>query len=129
MRVPAGATPRVVLAHLTLLALLTLTAAAGGEARVYTGTDAMNAPEGSTVEVSGRVRRVGSQLFSDLVVTDAAGNDWYIVSADDAALRRLEQEQATVRGTLHLRDMVLADGRQLGARRELTDVVVVDRPD
>jgi hypothetical protein len=78
------------------------------------------------VEVSGRVRLVGSASFPELVLTDKRDRDWYIDGASRKVLEAYEQRVVTVRGTLVLQKMILADGRVLETRRILTDLSLVD---
>ena len=80
--------------------------------------------QGAWVTVDGVVRRVGSEPFSQIVVTDGNDEDWYVI-AQDELLTGMEHQQVRVRGTLHLRPLVLANGQDLGERRELLDVEVV----
>ncbi|GHV75842.1 hypothetical protein AGMMS49942_06630 [Spirochaetia bacterium] len=80
---------------------------------------------GRRVEVSGRVRLVGSEPFPDLVLTDTEEHTWYIDSADRKTLSRYEQQTVTIRGTVELKEMVLANGRSLGTRRTLSGITLV----
>jgi hypothetical protein len=82
--------------------------------------------EGQAVEVSGRVRLVGSASFPELVLTDRQNRDWYIDEASQKILEPHEQGMVTVRGTLVVQKMILADGRVLGTRRILTGVSLVE---
>jgi hypothetical protein len=84
------------------------------------------APEGQQVEVSGRVRLVGSASFPELVLTDTRDRDWYIDGASREVLEAYEQRTVTVRGTLTLQKMILADGRVLETRRILTGLSLVE---
>ena len=84
------------------------------------------ARDGQTVVVGGTLRRVGTGTFNDLVVTDADGKDWYVDRASAAALAGLEQRPVKVEGVVKLRKMKLANGKELPARRELSDVRIVE---
>jgi hypothetical protein len=80
------------------------------------------------VTVEGTVRRVGSEPFSRIVVTDTEDQDWYIAVAEESALSGYEQVRVRVRGRLELRKMILADGKELPDQRELADVELLERP-
>jgi hypothetical protein len=77
------------------------------------------------VELSGRVRLLGSEPFPDLVLTDRDGADWYLEGPDRRALQAYEQRTLKVRGRVELRELVLANGRSLGFRRFLRDVEIL----
>jgi hypothetical protein len=78
------------------------------------------------VELSGRVRLVGSEPFPELVITDAGDQDWYIESASRRTLQPYEQRSLTIRGKVELIELILANGYSLGIRRILSDVTVID---
>jgi hypothetical protein len=78
------------------------------------------------VEISGRVRLVGSEPFPDLVITGGDDQDWYLEGPDRQAVRSFEQRGIRVRGRVELREQVLANGRSLGVRRFLQDVEILD---
>ena len=82
--------------------------------------------DGDRVELTGRVRLVGSEPFPDLVLTGEDGGDWYLEGSDRQALRSREQQSVRVRGRVELREMVLANGRSLGFRRFLRDVEILE---
>lgn len=82
--------------------------------------------DGQTVTVTGTLRRVGNEPFSRLVVTDADGLDWYLAQEDEAAVALREQRQVSVEGTLRLLPMILANGKKLPDRRELTKVRLLE---
>lgn len=81
---------------------------------------------GAPVLLTGRVRRVGSALFQEIVITDAEGRDWYVDKTEQAAIEAYEQQVVTVRGVVRLREMTLANGKKLEDRRELTDLQVLE---
>jgi hypothetical protein len=78
------------------------------------------------VELSGRVRLLGSDPFPDLVLTGEGGEDWYLEGSDRRALQAYEQRSLRVRGRVELRELVLANGRSLGFRRFLRDVEILE---
>lgn len=81
--------------------------------------------EGTWIVVTGTVRRVGAEPFSELVITDSDEQDWYVQPEDVFLLRTLEQQQVRVRGMFRLRQMILADGRELPPRYELRELQVM----
>ena len=80
---------------------------------------------GDVLEVTGRVRLVGNVPFTELVITDVNEQDWYIDMDSRSVLAAYEQRVVTVRGTLELLDMVLANGRHVGTRRVLCNVRLI----
>ncbi|GHU71158.1 hypothetical protein FACS189450_06750 [Spirochaetia bacterium] len=84
-----------------------------------------SAVSGQSVEVSGRVRLVGNEPFSDLVLTDSEEHTWYIDPADRKTLSSYEQQTVTIRGVVELKEMALANGKSLGSRRTLSGVILV----
>ena len=84
-----------------------------------------SAVSGQVVELSGRVRLVGSEPFSDMVLTDSQEHTWYIDAADRKTLSPYEQQTVTIRATVELNEMVLANGKSLGSRRTLSGVTLV----
>jgi hypothetical protein len=92
---------------------------------IMTGPDAWDARAGQTVEVSGRVRLLGNVPFTELVVSDDTGHDWYIDAESREALAGLEQQTVTISATLSLQAMTLADGSRLEDRRVLSKVVII----
>ncbi|GHV74388.1 hypothetical protein AGMMS49940_16900 [Spirochaetia bacterium] len=92
----------------------------GSDAALYE-----SAVSGQFVEISGRVRLVGSEPFPNLVLTDSEEHTWYIDPADRKTLSRYEQQTVTIRGVVELTEMVLANGRSLGSRRTLSGITLV----
>jgi hypothetical protein len=103
--------------------VLLLTLFFAGNNLMSAGLQDPDYPKG-TITVTGRVRLVGTALFSSLVVTDNRNRDWYVEGADREKLARLEQRQVTVTGTAEYRDIVLADGEKAGVRRFLRNIKV-----
>jgi hypothetical protein len=82
---------------------------------------------GDLVELSGRVRLVGSEPFPDLVLTGKDDQDWYLEGSSRQVLRFYEQRTVKVRGRVELREMILANGRSMGFRRFLCDVEILEQ--
>jgi hypothetical protein len=75
------------------------------------------AAEGQILTVTGTVRLVGNEPFTELVVTDGAGNNWYVAEEGRSLLAPWQHRPVTVRGKVRMREMVLANGKALGTRR------------
>jgi hypothetical protein len=104
-------------------AVLLLTLLLAGTGIMSMGSEEPDYPEG-TITVTGRVRLVGTALFSSLVLTDERNRDWYVEGPDREKLARLEQQQVTVTGTAEYQDIILAGGGKAGIRRFLRDIKV-----
>ncbi|MDR1899659.1 MAG: hypothetical protein LBQ55_06605, partial [Treponema sp.] len=76
-----------------------------------------HAAEGQVLTLTGRVRLVGNEPFPELVLTDGADNDWYVGEEGRALLAPYQHRLVTIRGTVRLLELVLANGRALGTRR------------
>jgi hypothetical protein len=107
-----------------------VSAAAGGRAEapaaVRESADWETVKGGAEVTVRGRVRLVGTALFSSLVISDAAGRDWYVAEGDRAKVREYEQREVTVRAVAERKPMTLADGKKLEDRRILRGISVLE---
>ena len=84
------------------------------------------ATAGQIAQVSGKVRRVGNDPLTVLIITDSADRDWYLDEAGTSLLQSYEQRAIMVKGTVELKEMVLANGKKLGTRRILTDVTIIN---
>ncbi|MDR2468481.1 MAG: hypothetical protein LBD22_05930 [Spirochaetaceae bacterium] len=80
---------------------------------------------GQHIEVSGTVRRVGNEPWTEVVISDIDDNDWYIAANEAAYFSMYLQKTVTVRGTLNLTDIVLANNKHIGIRRELSNVDLI----
>jgi hypothetical protein len=67
---------------------------------------------------------VGNEPFTELVLSDAEGNDWFIEGPSRDALIYRQQEILTLRGEAAYRDLLLADGRRMGVRKILRNAAV-----
>ncbi len=85
-----------------------------------------SAATGKTVEITGTVRLVGSEPFNEIVVTEAEKYDWYIENREDRnIISKYEQQTVTVKGTVILKEMILANGKSLGNRRILANISLI----
>jgi hypothetical protein len=80
---------------------------------------------GDNVEVTGTVRRLGNEPWTELAIVDEENGEWYIAAAETRRLADYLDKTITVRGTLSLIDLVLANGVKIGVRRELSSVMLL----
>jgi hypothetical protein len=62
---------------------------------------------------------VGNEPFTELVLSDDEGNDWFLSRESRKSLERSQHQELTLRGEAEYREIFLADGRSLGIRRYL----------
>jgi hypothetical protein len=79
----------------------------------------------SLVQISGTVRLVGSEPFTELVIT---GSDWewYVDRNEYHKLRELQHRVVTVGGTETIVMLTFANGSSAGERRTLKDITVIN---
>jgi hypothetical protein len=77
------------------------------------------------VQISGRVRLVGTSLFFELVIT---GHDceWYVDKEDEQKLMDFQQRAITVEGLETVMALKLANGHPAGERRMLKDIKIIN---
>ena len=78
--------------------------------------------QGQRVQLSGTLRRVGAEPFSHLVLTTEDKVDWYIDAASEQLVSAYEQQHLTLSGIATERELILANGRHIGSRKELHSV-------
>jgi hypothetical protein len=78
-----------------------------------------------TVQVTGRVRLVGSGPGMELVIT-GANREWRIDKKDQAKLRDLQQQDATVEGRETSKEMTYANGTSAGTWYYLSDIRIIE---
>jgi hypothetical protein len=83
------------------------------------------AVQGQLVEVTGIIRVVGNEPFSELVITEEGMQTWYIEEESKALLGGYQQRNITIRGTVELQEMILANGRHLETRRILKGISLI----
>ena len=83
--------------------------------------------DGAAVEVKGIIRIVGSMPFTETVVTDDSGDDYFITAEEKSLFNDMDQTAITVKGNLYTTDMVLANGQKIGVRRTLRNVTIVSK--
>jgi len=81
-------------------------------------------PQNTLVQVSGRVRLVGTSLFPELVIS-GPDTEWYIDSNDIHKLTDLQHQTVTVEGAETVIQLTWASGRPAGERRTLKDITII----
>jgi hypothetical protein len=69
---------------------------------------------------------VGNEPFTELVLSDGEGNDWFIEGSVRDSLIHRQQEFLTLRGEAAYQDLLLASGRRMGVRKILRNVTVAE---
>ncbi|MCL2154738.1 MAG: hypothetical protein FWH53_03635 [Leptospirales bacterium] len=77
------------------------------------------------LQVTGRVRLVGSDVRPELVISAEGGLQWYIANEDKQKLMNLQQRIVTVEGKETIKEMKFANGRSAGKRHILSDIKVI----
>ena len=77
------------------------------------------------VQVSGRVRLVGTSLFPELVIT-GADMEWFINNDEIYKLTDLQHRTITIEGTETVTQLTWASGIPAGERRILKDITIID---
>ena len=81
-------------------------------------------PGMQTIQVSGRVRMVGSSPMTSLVLS-GEDREWHIDENDKEKLMPYQQQIITVRGKEYYRDLTFANGRSAGRWYYLTDISII----
>ena len=76
------------------------------------------------VQVTGRVRLVGSAPITEIVIT-GPDKEWYVSREEDCLLRELQHRTVTVEGYESVIELRFANGRYAGQRRELKDIKII----
>jgi hypothetical protein len=76
------------------------------------------------VQVTGRVRLVGSAPMSELVIT-RQDKSWYIEREEGHKLFDLQQRTVTVEGEETVVELKFANGRSAGERRTLKNIKII----
>ena len=84
------------------------------------------AVNGDIVTVEGRIRLVGNEPFSELVIVDAEGQQWYLDDEGRKAAGKYEQRVIAVRGTVERKKMRLANGKELPDKVFLQGIEIVE---
>ena len=76
------------------------------------------------VQVTGRVRLVGTGNFPELVISGPE-KDWYIDRDERQKLMDLQHRTVTVEGNESVRELKLAGGMSAGERRTLKNIKII----
>jgi len=77
------------------------------------------------IEVSGKVRLVGSSIMSNLVIT-GENREWYIDEKDRDKLMHLQQQVVSVKGQEYYIDRYFANGSYAGRHYYLKNITVIN---
>jgi len=77
-----------------------------------------------TVQVTGIVRLVGNEPFSEIVITNSQ-DAWYIAREEREKLADLQQQTVTVEGEETVTELKFANGQSAGTRRELRNIRII----
>ena len=77
------------------------------------------------IEVSGRVRLVGSSPMTSLVIT-GEGREWFVEPGEQDKLMHLQQQTITVRATEYYQDRFFANGSPAGRHYYLKNITIIN---
>ena len=80
--------------------------------------------QSTVVQASGRVRLVGSSMFSNFVIT-GEDNEWYIDKNDELLFKDLQHRTVTVEGLESIEQLTFASGVPAGERRTLKYIKII----
>jgi len=89
--------------------------------------DSELAQQGQSLRLEGIIRLVGNEPFTSLVLTDAAGVDWYISNNEKETILPFLQQQVTIEGTVKIQKQVLANGKELPDKKIIENIKVLDK--
>ena len=113
------------IALIPLFICLAAVLSAGGKKEVEVKNIPVPAEEtGVVVRVSGTVRLVGSEPFTELVIT-GPDREWYIDSNDAPKLRNLQHRTVVVEGIETVKTLTFANGLPAGERRTLKNISII----
>ena len=78
----------------------------------------------AVVQVSGRVRLVGSGALPELVIS-GPGAEWYVEKGEEHKLMDLQQRNVTVEGIETVKALRFANGSPAGERRTLKKIKII----
>jgi len=93
----------------------------------FGGKEKAGPPPEPLVKLSGVVRLVGNEPFTELVVSNS-DDTWYIAREERDKLRDLQHQTVTLEGIETLIELKFANGMPVGQRRELRNIKVISVP-
>ena len=78
----------------------------------------------AVVQVSGRVRRVGNEPFSELVIS-GHNREWHIDKDDEYQFNNLQHSLVTVEGIETIEKLTYVNGRSAGELRILKNIRII----
>jgi len=78
-----------------------------------------------TVQVTGRVRLVGNEPFTEFVIT-GSDKEWYIPEDEVYKLSDLQHSTITVKGIENVVQLTFASGNPAGERRTLKNIEIIN---
>jgi len=78
----------------------------------------------TVVQVTGKVRLVGSGPMTELVIT-GPDREWYIVREEEHKLKDMQQRTVTVKGAETVTELKFANGMSAGERRTLKEIQII----
>jgi len=88
------------------------------------GKKEKDSPKLQKVEISGKVRMVGSGPMTSLVIS-GENREWYIVPEEQEKLMDFQQQTVTVRADEYYYDRVFANGDSAGRQYYIKNIVVI----
>ena len=108
-----------------LLLFFSLAAALPAAGKKENKNSPVQEDKNTVVQVSGRVRLVGSEPFPELVITGPE-REWYIDKDDEHKFKELQHRTVTVEGSETIIELIFANGRPAGERRTLKDIRILE---
>ncbi|MDR0909566.1 MAG: hypothetical protein LBM77_07350 [Spirochaetaceae bacterium] len=91
-------------------------------------TDAVQPkPQAAEIELTGMVRLVGNEPFTEYCITDDTGNDWYVDAESRPLFQGLEHKSVRVKGILENKPQILADGTRLRDKKILHNIEIIKK--
>ena len=78
----------------------------------------------TVIQVTGRVRLVGSSAFTQIVIS-GADREWYVPKEEEHKLMDLQQRTVTVEGVETVVEITFASGMPAGTRHTLSKIKII----
>ena len=78
----------------------------------------------SVIQVSGRVRLVGSDPFTELVIS-GPDREWYIDKQEEYKLKDMQHRTVTIEAAETVKELTFANGQSAGERRTLKNIRII----